>query len=327
MKHLFKRIAASNSKVIAHIKMGDDIFNIVSRDGSVHGMYGGCDIFKCATLNQDNDRIASLVKDFVERCIAGNKCTGIMILRDKKAEDLSKFTEQLNGIPGLKKVVVKPLPEDMSEVNTSLRSDFDVSKLIDYKVLSENIRKMGRQISDLNNTLRVCREDAMTLTHGKLVDTMWGAKSMCQMIGEISKEIESNTEWERVEFFTTLIMKSIERLLMKLSSGLSQVCAEEQRVIYTVLIPNILSNYELLKSVASKALLPLSALIYIDTVFKQATNYPASWFMNGNMLEDLKQDYQKILGFMMQVPRIEKSIIYPLDFLRVQYVNTVPSIG
>ena len=215
----------------------------------------------------------------------------------------------------------------MTEINKSLRADFDVGKAVDSKNLVGSLQNLYGLVVDLNNTLKVCREDALTLTQGRMVDTMWGAKSMCQMIGEISKEIENNTEWERVEFFTTLIMKSIERLLMKLSSGLSQVCAEEQRVIYTVLIPNILSNYELLKSVASKALLPLSALIYIDTVFKQATNYPASWFMNGNMLEDLKQDYQKILGFMMQVPRIEKSIIYPLDFLRVQYTNTAPSIG
>jgi hypothetical protein len=119
-------------------------------------------------------------------------------------------------------------------------------------------------------------------------------------------------------------MKSIERLIHKLSTDLVKVCSEEQKMICTIIIPNILSNYEQLRAIVSKALLSLTSLIYVDMLFKKMTSYPASWFMNGNMLEDMKQDYQKLLGFMMQVPRIEQSVIYPLDFMKMQYLSQIP---
>jgi len=325
MKHLFNRIAASNSKVIAHIKMGDDTFNIVSRDSSVYGVYGGCDIFKSATLSEPEGKIASLVKDFIKEYVKSSKCTGVTVLKDKSAIDLDSFLEQIKSIPGIKKVVIKCLPGDMTEINKSLRADFDVGKAVDSKNLVGSLQNLYGLVVDLNNTLKVCREDALTLTQGRMVDTMWGAKSMQQALCEISKKIADDVEWDRAEFFTTLITKSIECLIRKLSTDLSKVCAEEQKVICTVLIPNVLKNYEQLKAIASRALLPLSTLIYIDTAFKQATSYPATWFMNGNMLQDLEQDYQKILGFMMQIPRIEKSVIYPLDFLKMQYLSQTPS--
>jgi hypothetical protein len=227
--------------------------------------------------------------------------------------------EQLKAIPGAKKVIIKVIPEDCSEIEKSIRPDFDVSNVIDPKVLVESLKGFISTITEINNVLNVCREDALTLTNGRLVNTMWGAKSMQSMLEGMHEDVAQNEKWERAEFFANLVIKSADRLCHKLSTELAKVCSEEKKMIGTVLIPNILSNYEQFKEIAQSALVALSSVIYIDVIFKKMTSYPATWFLSSGMLEDLKQDYQKLLKFFMQVPRIEREIIYPLDFMRLQY--------
>lgn len=319
MKHLLKRVSAANSKVIAHIKMGDDIFNIISRDSGVYGMFRGCDILNCGSFTDHGGRVANVIKDFIGEYLKGRDCHSLSVLRDKNANDLDSLLEQLKGIPGIKKVMIKTIPEDMTEINKSMHPEFSIERAVDYQALAKSLRGVSIIISDMTNTLNVCRADALTLTQGRLVNTMWGADSMQRMISDLHDEIAENSAWDKVEFFSSLIVKSIDRLIHKLFTNLIAVCDEERKMICTVLIPNILSNYEQLKKVISSALVSLSSLIYVDMMFKEKTSYPAAWFMNGSMLEDLKQDYQKILGFMMLIPRIEQEIIYPLDFLKLQH--------
>jgi hypothetical protein len=318
MKHLLKKVSALNSKVIAHIKMGNDTFNILSRDNSFYGIYDGCEVLYGSAKKANNDKIASIVKDFIECHTKCNKNQGFVVFRDKHASDFENFSDQIKDIPGVKKCVVKAFPEDMSEINKSLHPEFSVEQALNNSSLITGMQDLSKTVSDLNNTLNVCRGDALNLTQGKLVNTMWGAKSMQHTIDDLHEEIFGNNAWDRVEFFSSLVMKSIDRLIHKLAIGLQNVNQEEKKVICTVLIPNILSNYEQIKLVASSALVSLSVLMSIDAMFKKLTSYPATWFMNGNMLEDMRLDYQKLLSFMMQVPKIEQDVIYPLDFIKVQ---------
>jgi hypothetical protein len=138
-------------------------------------------------------------------------------------------------------------------------------------------------------------------------------------------DVATNDKWDRVEFFSSIILKSIERLMAKLASDLGKVCAEEKRIVYTILVPNVLDNYEIFKKIAISALLSLSSLIYIDAAFKRVTSYPATWFLSGGMLDDLKQDYQKLLDLMLSMPRLERQVIYPLDVLRMLYFSSNPT--
>jgi hypothetical protein len=321
MKHLLKSVSASNSRVIAHLKMGSDTFNIVDRDNRTYGVYDGCDVLNCVNFRESTEKIAHILKDFIEEYSKSNKCASLSVFKSKDTGDTEGFFEQLKDIPGVKKVTIKVLPEDMTEIGKTLRPEFDVSSVADRPALVNGLREFSQLVSDMCKTLNVCRDDALTLTQGKLINSMWGAGSMQQILNDLNRDIAENGVWERVEFFATLIIKSVERLIHKLSTDLSTVCAEEKKMIGTVLIPNVLTNYEQFRKIMSSALLSLSSLIYIDAVFKKATSYPATWFMNGSMLEDLKQDYRKILGFMVRIPEIEQTVIYPLDFMKLQYLG------
>jgi len=323
MKHLLKKIAASKSKIIAHIKLGNDAFNLISRDNKVLGALNGCDLWSFDHSKLMNEKISNVVRDFVAQYLRSSKTASVTILKNKTSCDYESLYTDLKEIPENKKVVIKFLPDDLSEIEKTLQSEFSFESCIGQKELIASLSSFIVTISELATTLDVCRNDAISLTSGRLVNTMWGAKTMQSMLDSLHEEIETNEKWERVEFFSTMIIKSCERLVHKLSSDLSDVCAEEKKIMGMVLIPNIIANYEHFKQAAITALISISSLIYVDIIFKRLTSYPATWFLSGGMLDDLKQDYQKLMSFLIKVPAIERDVIYPLDLLRLKNLSVI----
>ena len=323
MKHLIQKLAASKSKIIAHIKVGNDTFNLASRDERILGTYNGCDILKCLETKEGSEKVSRIIQDLVELCLKAKKNASVSVYKSKEGCDLDPFFDQMKSLPGVKKVVLKVLPDDRTEIGKSLQPDFDVDS-VSPDNLCKYLGDFVSVIKGMSTQLKVCREDALTITQGRLVNTMWGAKDMQFILQSLHDDIATNDKWDRIEFFTNIMLRSVERLLSKLSTDLCKVCNEEKRVVYTVLVPNILQNYEEFKKIAISALLTLSSLIYIDATFKKVTSYPATWFLSGGMLGDLRQDYEKILALMLSMPRIERQVIYPLDVLRMLYLSGNP---
>jgi hypothetical protein len=323
MKHLLKKIAASKSKIIAHIKLGNDAFNLISRDNKVLGALNGCDLWSFDHSKLMSEKISNVVRDFIAQYLRSSKTASVTILKNKVSCDYESLYTDLKEIPEHKKVSIKFLPDDLSEIEKTLHSEFSFENCIGKKELMASLSSFILTVSEITTTLDVCRNDAISLTSGRLVSTMWGAKTMQTMLGSLHEEIESNDKWERIEFYSTLITKSCERLIHKLSTDLSDVCAEDEKIIGTVLIPNIIANYEQFKHAAITALISISSLIYVDVLFKKLTSYPATWFLSGGMLDDLKQDYQKLMGFLIKVPIIERDVIYPLDLLRLKNLSVI----
>jgi hypothetical protein len=321
MRHLLKKISASKSKVIVHLKMGNDTFSVISRGERYYSVFDGCDIMSCDFSEDVGSKLSKVAFDFLTEYASLQKIENITAYRSKQSDDFEGFFEQLQGLPGAKKIVIKGMPEAPSEIEKTLQPSFDLEKAIDLSALIPKLSDLANTVTSINNLLGVTRDDALTLSKGKLINTMWGAKAMQHMLNDIHSEICANQEWERIEFYKNMILKTIDRLKLKLSIKFSDVCVEEQKMICTVLIPNLIDNYETLKKAIVKAMMDLSMLIHIDAIFKKTTSYPASWFLSGNMLEDLKCDYQKILRFMIEAPRIEQEVIYPLDFLKLQFLS------
>jgi len=137
----------------------------------------------------------------------------------------------------------------------------------------------------------------------------------------MKKNVCEDSDWEKIEFYTNISIKSIDRLIHKLNVSLFDVCDEEKKVVNTVLIPNIIQNFEKIKTITSNVLKMLSNFVYIDEVFKKNTSYPASWFINSDMFEDIKLDYKNLILFVLKIPRFEQEIIYPLDMMRHSFIN------
>lgn len=309
MKHLINRINSSSKKPVAQIRCGNRSFSVIAGNLTSQITIDGHDII---SNDSGYDKMANLISDMVKKDLSGAKDATITAYICNEVKEFDSVLKSIkNALDSSVKIVTqsKEIP-DHTPIKLNLEEAFAPEKFL------SRIREFAQSLHDINETLRVCREDIISLTHGKLVDTMWGAKPMQQILCGLKNNIEENDDWDNLEFYVNMIMKSIERITHKMGKDLYTVCDEEKKVVNTVLIPNIIQGFEKIKGVISKVLMMLSNLVYIDEMFKKNTTYPASWFINGDIFEDIKLDYNNLVLFALKIPRIEQEIIYPLDMMR-----------
>lgn len=317
MKHLLNNIKSSSCKILAQFKMGNRSYNLNTIDNNLSIAIDGHNIINCGGVDAGYDKVANLLKDFVIKGASLSKVESLQAYFDKGSNLSSTFME------GLK----KELDSSIKVVNQSMEIPHDTLVKLNLeeafapdKFISR-IKEFAQSLHDINETLRVCREDISMLSCGRLVNTMWGAKKTQKILEDLKDSVSEDSDWERVEFYINMTLKSIDRLTHKMSSSLFDVCDEEKKVVNTVLIPNICQGFEKVKQVVSRVLRMLSNFVYIDEIFKKNTSYPANWFINADMFEDIKLDYQNLILFALKIPRYEQEILYPLDMMRLNFVT------
>jgi len=316
MKHLLKKIALQNVKVLAHAKVGSSAFNVFSKEGRVHASYNGCNIFDLE--KNDIVKVAAVWSDIIKKMASSSKAA-VKVYVDDQTPEMTPCSDRIKA--DLPTTVIKSIPRNTAPIEETMQDEFSVDDIGGYDHLIKSLLRLKGIIGDLSTVLNVCRNDAITLSEGKLVGTMWGAKPMKDVMCGIHSGIVGDGSWEKVEFYWTMLSKSIDRLILKFQTDLAKVCQEEKRVINMVLIPSVLDSYNQIKATAARALMSLSSLVYSDAVFRKHTSYPARWFLNGGMLDDVCGDYNKLITFLMQTPEIEKDVVYPLEFMRMKFIN------
>jgi hypothetical protein len=310
MRHLVKKYSNFKPKVLAQFKSEKNSFDIINNDKCLSLLINGHNIADLSKFKDNLKSASHLISDIISKGI-DSKLINIFI--SKEAKDLSSILDLLKDS--------KELSVHISEMYKDVPVRSDISEIIDVEKICKKLRYFVGSLHDVNETLKVCHEDASALTSGKLINSMWGAKPMQKILLSLNNEIVNNCDWERIEFYVNMINKSVEKLLYKMHTDLNSVCLEEQKIVNTVLIPNIIDNYYKVKNIISGAVSLLSKLIYIDELFKKNTTYPASWFINNNMLEDLRLDYINLISFMLKIPIFEKEIIHPLDIIKHNFMK------
>ena len=310
MRHLVKRYSNFKSKVLAQFKTDKKSFDITEKDGSYSLLVNGYNIADLNNFKEALEGSSRLVSDI----IANDTNSGsIEAFIDNGFESLGSIVDYLKDKGGVS-LHISDMYKDTPDL-LNLEDTLDPCKI------KKKLESFASDLHDVNETLKVCYEDASTITSGKLIGSMCGAKPMQKILTDLNNEIVDNSDWERVEFFISIINKSIEQLVHKMNIGLNDGNNENQKIINTVIIPNIIDNYYKLKGVISGAVSALSNLIYIDNLFKKNTTYPASWFMNNSILTDLKLDYKNLIVFLLKVPMFERGIIHPLDIMKHNFMK------
>lgn len=316
MKHLLNNIKASNRKTLAQFKVGNISYNLNILDKISNITINGHDIIDCRDVTPDYEKVAYLLKDMIIKGVSISKPESIQAYINKEANLSSDF---LKGIKKELASSIKIINQSMeiphnTKVKLNIEESFAPDKFI------KKIKEFSQSLHDINETLKVCRDDILMLSCGRLVDSMWGAKKTQKMLEDVKKQVAEDRDWDRVEFYVNMILKSIDRLSHKLNTTLFEVCDEEKKVVNTVLIPNIIQNFEKIKEIISNVLKMLSNFVYIDEVFKKNTSYPANWFINADMFEDIKLDYRNLILFALKIPRYEQELLYPLDMMRHSFL-------
>lgn len=317
MKHLFNNIKASNGKILAQFKVGNLSYHLNSVGKSSSISVNGHDIVDCSDVGSDFDKISHLLKDLIIKGAAISHPGAIQAYMRKDVKLSEDFIEALKGdLESTIKIVNQSMEIPRgAPVKLDLEEAFAPDKFI------KKIREFSQNLHDINETLKVCREDILMLSCGRLVDSMWGAKSTQKLLESMKQTVAEDKDWDRAEFYVNMIQKSIDRLTHRLDSTLFDVCDEEKKVVNTVLIPNILQSFEKIKVIISNVLKLLSNFVYIDEIFKKNTSYPANWFINADMFEDIKLDYKNLVLFALKIPRFEQELIYPLDMMSHSFLT------
>lgn len=309
MKYLLKKISSSKFKVITQFKTGNLSYNLNTFDKISNITLNGSEVIDCSEYGFESEVLTHLITDLLKNGIEKESSKDLKVYHIKK----SKITNSI--LKGLKKELgssIKIVEQSMEIPHKKVLED---PRSFSFDSMKSKMRNFIQAIHDINETLKVCREDLLSLSRGRLIDTMWGAKKTQKIIDNVRDGVLKDEEWERVEFYVNILKQSIERFLYKLIHQ-SKDKNEDMKVINSVLIPNILENFEKIKGIISNVLIMLSNYIYIDEVFKKNTSYPASWFINGDMFEDLKLDYRNLILFILKIPHYEHEILYPLDMMR-----------
>lgn len=195
-------------------------------------------------------------------------------------------------------------------------NNLDISDLYESSLFKDRLINFNQLIKDMFNRLTACRNDSLDITGHKFIDTMWGADIMSKFMSDINRSISNDKEWDRIEYYVEGTNKLINCLIYNLEDKNKLFDKNTKSLLADKIIPEIIDNYIKIKCIISRILLSLSKLVYIEDNFRKVTNYPIKWFVNTDILEDLKKDYNNLIGFTVSIPNIEAQIFNTLLTLK-----------
>lgn len=315
MKQLIKRYAAVRSDLVGFVQIGPDALTLIKKEGSVRGILNGCELFASDYGDDTKDRVASLLGNVIEHLCHKNGCSQLTIYaNDWKSEEgpnllrdtlacLGEVTKVRVASSRRSKVNYHPMPK--------------VSEHIDQYALSKNLGVLNRKISNIVGVLRSTIKNASIVSGRKLVQSMWGAPETQKYLdNEHSKVASQQAALDKAELYQEMIARATTKIAARLNS--STIGADDRIMLKTMLIPDLIECYEGLKKLASDVLLTASPLLHVDRVFMANTQYPATWFVSEEVMNDLREDCGHIASFLGEVPKMETNATIPLDVLASQ---------
>lgn len=324
-----KKFSASRQHLIGHVSISDYKLSVVAKDKKISGLLDGYEVLYGSANKKGSDNFSKAFSFFLNQLSKKSYVENITLYEsewdNEKYNNLKLFE---NVVASLKetteerRIIIKPDPVEKRDIHPDVAPSFKVDQAINPQDMCSNVSLLGVKIDKACKSLNDLVHQGVMLSRRQLVTTMWGAKTVQGIIDSMKEEIiEKKVEWDKAEFFKDLMNKAIMRFCYKFNVCSEEICAEEQKVIANLIIPDIIKNYEKLKDMIIKALVILGPLVYIDEAFQKYTNYPASWFFTEEAISDLQEEYENLMKFISIVPKIESKVIDPLDFLRLQMLN------
>jgi hypothetical protein len=325
MKQIIKCCSNIGSDVLGFVRIGSNTISIINKNKDVKGILNGCEIFKVANLKDEKCNVAYVIGDLIQNIYNKNKPEYFTVYKDHWASDKYPMKDILDQIIfNLKNNVKVAVKVRSKESNTNFKSSLNFSEKINPNILNKNIGilnvKMGNTCIVLQNIIKC----ASIMVGRKFADTgdVWGARHIQKYMEGIKSKLASDvSEVNKIDFYKEMMDKNTNKLNIRLASEEVMNNPEEKKVISQVIIPDTISNYENIKDIATKSILAIAPLIYVDDIFRKNTNYPVNWFVSDDVLINIKDDYNFLINFLQEIPRIESNAIMPLDVYSTQIIK------
>lgn len=171
----------------------------------------------------------------------------------------------------------------------------------------EDILKISENIKDIKHLSNI-------LLGTTLPKTMWGAKEVQKVLSNMQDE-NQNINIDKIDFYTEKTKNASEFLNKVISRGINVNLENLNRVI-----KNISNNFFNIKNIISSMAQNLYGLFDINKTFKNATGYPATWFLDSSIFYDFCYDFENLVNDMIKCARLENNVIEPILIWKIKTV-------
>ena len=325
MKQIIKRCSNIGAEVLGFIKVGNDSLVLIEKNKEIKGILNGCEVFKTASVDDNENSIVHVFGDLTQNLYNKNKPEDFTIYRNHWASEKYPMGEVLDQIlSNLKKTAKFSVKVRAKESSINFEPSLKLGNKIAPTILDQNVNVFNFKINNASLVLQNFIRNASIITGYKFEekDPVWGSKNISRHINDIkSKMASSAAEIDKLDYYTEMIDRTANKIHFKLSSDYVKKNPEERKILGSVLIPELIGNYEGFKKLATSVVFACSPLVYVDDLFRKNTNYPVSWFITDDVLINLNESYSFLINFLQELPRIETNAIIPLDIYSAQILK------
>jgi hypothetical protein len=325
MKQIIKRCSNIGAEVLGFIRVGNDSLVLIEKNSEIKGILNGCEVFKTASVDDNENSIVHVFGDLTQNLYNKNKPEDFTIYREHWSSDKYPMGEVLDQIlSNLKKTAKFSVKVRAKESSINFEPSLKFGNKIDSAILDKNVNVFNLKINNASLVLQNFIRNASIITGYKFEekDPVWGSKNISRYINGIKSKMASNAaEMDKLDYYTEMIDRTASKIHFKLSSDRVKKNPEERKILGSVLIPELVGNYEGFKKLATSVVFACSPLVYVDDLFRKNTNYPVSWFISDDVLINLNDNYSFLINFLQELPRIETNAIIPLDVYGAQILK------
>lgn len=290
-------ICLNAGKDVACFKAGKDVFSISKIGKTSYILLNGRAVLSAQT---DKEFMASTVPVFIHILKQNLKTANIDDLYWKpynKTLNLSKLIETVsNNLKPAGVFVLEMKPDEITDnkpVQASTENFLDKLKTY-YDCLS----KFGETIDKVHH-------NSCVLLKTNLDRTVWGSKIIMPVFSAMKTAMDGVAE------DLPVIEGSVEQSrnnLNKLYNIFSRKLAIETKQING----EVIKDFTVIKSFMSKLAQIMHPMYTIDSNFRSATEYPATWFLDGGIYMPFMYDYENLLNHVVKTADIEIEVMEPL---------------
>jgi len=318
MRHLVKKIASSNNKILGRFEIGPRNLDMFQDGSQFKLLLDGHEVYAAEDLGSSQDSVSVVLNQVLDSLCLSEKASRVSSSISQGGSKtkidvgflIKSASDKLSCSCPLKQKPAKSL-----NFIVVPDTEIDVSKCSE-KIIPRLLR-LKDQVKEVSSAAETLIDVTQGVTRRKLVGTMWGASSVQKIIDSVRESIGSPC-WNSIDLHSELLDRACVRLASKLKANMLVSCAEERKLASEVLIPSITNNFEDLKSLLSKLMTCVAPIVNIDEVFKKYTSYPGKFFISDGAEEDIYGSFESVVDFVNSIPFLESSVIIPIDVYRAK---------
>lgn len=318
MRRILKKASLKTIEQIGRLDIDGDVFSIAADGDLVLGLVNGYRVVDSNLHEDPYSDIVPVMSSVISKAFRDKWYEGLKInFYDGEWDSSGKYPSEEFKIRLLGK-----LDEDVGSDNIVTHKEDRDSVIpepriaLNTKSLVDNLETYGSQLQSLVEFAEHMVEKTEAILRIKLVESMWGVKEVSKGLDEVRSKIPFVAEvFNNLGLNCNLGKKSVNRLAFRVKAG-SPTTQDDRKYIRSVLIPDMMASFDAIRVATSKLVINLAPIYRLEDNFRALTGNPVHWSIPGTLIDDFKEAYEYLVGFLSNIPSIEINVMEPLELLQ-----------